>query len=89
MKAYVEIRSQKARGRFPRSGPDMYVAVQIVPDGAERMKVLRYSVAKKRGIEVRHIGEGYSAHQGPKSRLGQAIAEANRVAASINEGAKQ
>ena len=89
MKAYVEIRSQKAKGQFPRSGPDMYVAVQIVPAGEERMKVLRYSVAKKRGIEVRHIGQGYSAHRGPKSQLGMAIAEANRVADSINEGAKQ
>ena len=34
--AYLEVRTQKQVGTWPRCGPDTYVAVQIVPDGAER-----------------------------------------------------
>ena len=86
MKAIVEIRSQKSRGTFPRCGPDRYVAVQVVPDGVQPLTVLRSDVAKKRGIEIIHCGEGYRQHTGPRSSLGMAIAEAKSLAAKVNAG---
>lgn len=86
-RAYVEERSQPSTGKWPRSGPDTYVAVQIVPPGAEALKSLNESVARKRGIEIRYIGEGYSEHRGPRSMLGRAHAAAERIAAEINEEA--
>lgn len=83
-KAYVEIRSQSPRGTWPKQGPDTYVAVQVVPDGQQRLRVLNHKVAAKRGIEIIVVGDGYSEHRGPTSFLGQAIAEAEELAASIN-----
>ena len=90
--AYVEVRSQKARGTWPNSGPDTYVAVQVVPKGVEPLKQLNHRVAELRGIEVIHCGEGYSSRCATtRSALGAALAEANEVADQINrdEAAKQ
>ena len=83
--AYVEVRNQHAKtGSSGRKGPDAYVAVQIVPEGVERLRVLNHAVAAKRGIEIQIIDEGYSLHTGPRSRLGQAIRKAEEIAAKIN-----
>ena len=72
--AYLEVRTQPARGTWPRQGPDTYVTVQIVPDGQERLRCLNRSVAKKRGIELVYIGEGYWQRQKTlKSALGAAL----------------
>lgn len=76
MKAYIETRSQKAKGRWPKQGPDTYVAVQLVPDGIEPLKYLNHKVAEVRGIKIKIFGEGYSRNSGPKSMLGIALKEA-------------
>jgi hypothetical protein len=81
MKAYIEERAQHARGG---RGPDRYVAVQVVPDGVERLKQLRESVAERRGIRIIHCGEGYYGSRGPRSALGQALAKAAQICAEIN-----
>lgn len=83
-KAYVEIRSQKAKGGGRFKGPDTYVAVQVVPDGQERLKVLNHRIAKKRGIEIIRCGQGYSSHDGPLSALGTALGRAELLAQRIN-----
>jgi len=80
-KAYVEVRSQSR----PKFGPDTYVAVQVVPEGAVRLKVLNYKIAKKRNIEIIHCGEGYWKSQGPGTRLGKALQRAEKLAQEINE----
>lgn len=84
--AYVEIRSQHSVGssanRF--GGPDTYVAVQIVPEGTARLRILQERVAQKRGIEILYCGEGYKRHDGPRSMLGQALARAERIVTRIN-----
>jgi hypothetical protein len=72
-KAYVEIRTQKSRGTWPRSGPGMYVAVQVVPDGQEPLTVLRSDIARKRGIDIVRFGEGYWNRTGPRSSFGIAL----------------
>lgn len=87
--AYVEIRSQHAKGTPPRQGPNTYVAVQVVPTGATRLTYLNRSVAEKRGIEIVYCGEGYAEHTGPRSAIGQAIVEAQRIADEINEETEQ
>lgn len=86
MRAIVEIRSQKASGKWPKVGPDRYVAVQIVPDGIEPLTVLRSDVAAKRGIEIVNCGEGYRQHTGPRSSFGKALAKAKELAAKVNNG---
>lgn len=87
MKAYLEVRSQKSKGsglgRF--GGPDTYVAVQIVPDGVEKLYALDERSARKRGIQIKYFGEGYHNHCGPRSRLGRALAEAKEFVQSYNE----
>lgn len=84
--AYVEIRSQHAKGTWPHSGPDTCVTVQVVPEGITPLTVLNQSVADHRGIELIYCGEGYRENQKTvRSRLGAAIAEANRVADEINK----
>lgn len=82
--AYLEIRSQKAVGSWPRQGPDKYVAVQIVPDGAKPLRALNRAIAKKRGITIEYFGEGYSRNDGPKSSLGKAIESAQARVREIN-----
>lgn len=84
MKAYVEVRSQKAKGTFPKRGPDRYVAVQSVPDGVEPLKYLNYSVATRRGIEIIYCGEGYSNRTSNRSMYGQALEKAKKIAGEIN-----
>ena len=44
--------------------PDMYVAVQLVPEGVEPLKVLREDSAKKRGIEIIRCGDFYNGRTG-------------------------
>ena len=82
--AYVEVRCQPAKGTWPAQGPDKYVAVQVVPEGVERLKTLNASAAEKRGIRIIYIGQGYWNRRGPTSALGIAIAEAKKVADQIN-----
>jgi len=84
--AYVEIRSQSAKGTWPAQGPDTYVTVQVVPEGVKPLKVLNRSVAVKRGIKLIYCGEGYSTRcETTRSALGAAISEANQIAKRINE----
>ena len=79
--AYLEVRVQHAKsGR----GPDRYVAVQIVPDGVERLKVLNRKSAEKRGIEIVWFGEGYRTRTGPTSMLGKAMKEAREYVENFN-----
>lgn len=85
MTYHLEIRSQHsvgAGGAGKFGGPDRYVAVQIVPDDATPLKSLQQYAARKRGITIKYFGEGYAAHQGPRSMLGQAIAAAERFIAA-------
>jgi len=82
--ALVEVRSQHAKGSGWQSGPDRYVAVQIVPAGQDPLLSLNSRVAKCRGIEIRQFGEGYSNRTGPRSSLGMAIADAEEFAAAHN-----
>lgn len=84
MKAYIETRRQKAKGKWPKQGPDTYVAVQIVPDGVEPLKYLNYKVAAVRGIKIKIFGEGYSENSGPKSMLGIALKEAKNFVEKFN-----
>lgn len=84
-KAFVEVRSQHAPGRWPNQGPDRYVAVQVVPEGVARLSVLNSAVAARRGIEIIYCGEGYSSRCATeRSMLGAALAEARRIAERIN-----
>lgn len=86
--AYVEVRTQPTKGRGWAAGPDTYVAVQVVPEGVEKLNALNHVVAKKRGIEIIQCGEGYSSRcKTERSMLGAALAEANRIADEINQGA--
>lgn len=84
MRAVVCIRSQHARGSWPSSGPDKYVAVQVVPDGVEPLKSLDRRIAARRGIEIHRFGEGYWNRTGPTSSLGKAKTAAEAFAAEIN-----
>lgn len=72
---YLEMRSQHSvgsgSGKF--GGPDTYVAVQVVPQGAEPLKALNPVSAERRGIRIERFGEGYRGHSGPRSALGQAV----------------
>jgi len=88
--AYVETRSQKSVGSSNGfGGPNTYVAVQVVPAGVERLRVLNQRAAKQRGIEIIYCGEGYSNRcTSPRSMLCQAIAKAERVANEINQAEK-
>jgi hypothetical protein len=87
--ARVHIRSQHSNGssahRF--GGPDTYVAVTLAPAGVEVPYNLRRDVLRRRGIQIRYFGEGYSKHTGSRSMLGQAMAEARRFAEQVNAGA--
>ena len=81
---HLEIRSQHSLGssstRF--GGPDTYVAVQVVPEGATPLQSLQEHAAVKRGITIKYFGEGYSKHLGPRSMLGKALAKAKAYIAS-------
>ena len=81
MQAIICERCQKSRGTWPASGPDTYVAVQIVPDGVEPLRVLNRAVAAKRGIKIVYCGEGYSNRCGSgRSMLDLARDKAKEVA---------
>lgn len=80
MKAYIEERSQHSKGTWPRSGPDRYVAVQIVPDNVEPLIILNRIVAAKRGIKIIYCGEGYSDRdKTDRSMLNQARQKALEI----------
>ena len=64
---HIEHRKQAARGTWPRQGPDVYFAVQVVPQGIEPLKYLNRQAAERRGIAIIYCGEGYSTRTGPKS----------------------
>lgn len=86
--AHVEVRSQRTTTPHSRihgrrnSRPDRYVAVQIVPHDAAKLRNLNSQAAKCRGITIRHFGQGYSSRSGlnPRSALGVAIAAAKDFA---------
>lgn len=86
--AYVEIRSQHSvgSGHHTFGGPDTYVAVQVVPDDCARGRLVRLDrrAAKSRGISIKYFGEGYSAHGGQRSMLGQAMKAARDYKDAIN-----
>lgn len=84
MKAYLEQRSQKAKGRFPKQGPNTYIAVQVVPNGIKPLVYLNKNFAKKRGIKIKYFGEGYSNRTGPNSMLYKALQEAKIYCDTIN-----
>ena len=84
-RAYLEIRSQKTRGTWPRQGPDKYIAVQLVPEGVEPLKTLNENVAEKRGITILHFGAGYYNRTGPQSSYGKALAAAKAFVAEHNQ----
>jgi hypothetical protein len=86
MRAIIEKRSQKPSGRWPKQGPDHYIAVQIVPDGVEPLTALRDDVAENRGIEIVRCGEYYSKSTGPRSKYAAAMAAAKEIAANYNKG---
>lgn len=84
-KAYLEVRSQKPKGRSPRCGPDRYVAVQIVPQNQEKLTVLNTKVAAQRGIDIIYCGEGYSNRvTSKKSMLNMAKEKARSIVSQIN-----
>ena len=86
MKAYLEIRSQHSVGTWPKCGPDKYVAVQIVPDGVQKLTYLNSRIARMRGIKIVYCGEGYSNRQKTeRSMLSQAIMKARRIVNEIND----
>ena len=84
--AFIETRSQSAKGSFPRQGPDTYIAVQVVPEGVQPLQTLNQAAAARRGIEIIYCGEGYrTRQQSPQSMLRQALAHAQEIAAEVNE----
>lgn len=86
MHAYVETRSQKTKGSWPRQGPDTYIAVQIVPPGQHRLMVLNRKAANNRGIKIIYCGEGYQNRQKThQSMLGRAKQKASKIADIIND----
>ena len=86
-KAIVVERTQKSVGSTNTKfgGPDVYVVVLLVPEGAIVPKVLNEKVLKMRNIVMKYIGEGYSKHTGPSSALGKARSEAIRFAEEHNK----
>jgi len=85
MQAYIEVRTQPAKGTWPNRGPNKYVAVQIVPDDVKPLTVLNDSIARKRGIVIIRCGEGYHNRTGPNSMYGKALRKAQNIVNSINE----
>jgi len=85
-RAFIEVRSQHSKGSCAHmfGGPDTYIAIQIVPHGQKRLKVLNKKAATNRGIKIIYCGEGYSRHRGATSMLGQAIEKAQDIAEKIN-----
>jgi len=81
MNIEMHIRSQKSRGSGANTfgGPDTCVAVTYTPDDQVCPRYLNRKVLAMRGIKIINCGEGYSEHRGPRSMLGQAIAEAERL----------
>jgi len=79
---FLECRYQKRRGK----GPDKYVAVQIVPNGVNALKVLNSSFAEKRGIIIKYFGEGYSNRTTSQSMLGKAFSDAKSFIEEFNNG---
>ena len=84
-RAFVEVRRQSPSGIWPKSGPDTYVAVQIVPIGVIPLRSLSTKAAEKRGIEIKYFGEGYSSRcKTTHSMLGKALADARKFAEQFN-----
>ena len=79
--AHIETRAKQARGSWPHRGPDRYVALQIVPQGAEPLRVLQQRTADRRGILLVYCGEGYYNRTGPRSAYGRAF----EIAAQLQE----
>ena len=85
--AYIEVRSQCAKGAWPHSGPDRYIALQIVPQGVEPLRALQSAAAERRGILLVYCGEGYWNRTGLRSAYGRAYdlaARLQELVATIN-----
>lgn len=70
----IVTRSQRAPGgssRFP--GPDHYMAVLAIPDGATPPANLRADSLEKRGITLYRIGQYYGRSTGPRSNYAAAM----------------
>ena len=85
MKTYIVDRSQHSRGGGPGhfGGPDRYVAVVRVPDGAHfdpTRTPLNQKWMSQKGIRFTHVGEYYSRHTGPRSMYAAAMAAAKQQA---------
>jgi|WetSurMetagenome_2_1015567.scaffolds.fasta_scaffold519914_1 hypothetical protein len=80
----IHTRSQHSNGSSAHQfgGPDTYVAVTVAPAGAIIPKILRSDLLAARGIEIIYCGEGYARYSGLRSKLGRALAQAQRIAAS-------
>jgi hypothetical protein len=65
--------SNGAGGPGTFGGPDRYMAVLVVPDGAQVPKTLNQSVLAKRGIKYIYIGEYYGEHTGPRSKYARLL----------------
>lgn len=78
-------KSQHAkRGRNGFGGPDHYMAVLVVPQGATVPHVLRADVLRARGIEIHYVGEFYGRSTGPRSLGRQCLNRANALIAALS-----
>lgn len=86
MRAYLEIKRQRAKGSWPAQGPDTYVMVQIVPNGVKPLQNMNHKVAEKRGIILKYFGAGYGNRvTSPKSMLSVAINNGRDFCEKFNE----
>ena len=87
---HVESRKQTARtGLSGFTGPDAYVSLQVVPDGAEPLESLQAHAAENRGIHLEYLGEGYSDYRGVRSKFGKLLRLAEAIAFLCNRREKR
>lgn len=83
--AHIVTRSQHSVGGSRGfGGPDHYVAIVLVPQGAEfdpDRTPLRPSFLAQRGIKVVYCGEYYGRSTGPRSRYAACMRTAQEVIA--------
>ena len=85
----IATRSQRARrGRGGFSGPDQYMAVLSIPDGAQVPGCLNQRVLAMRGIGIHYTGQFYSRHMGPRSAYARCWANARQYIAAQQEAAR-
>lgn len=85
MQAHVVTRSQHAKvGRSGFGGPDQYMAVVVVPEGADfdsQRTPLREAVLLRKGIRIFYCGQFYRAHVGGRkgSAYANCLAQARKL----------